>query len=304
MGILSIFHSSKKGGKNRYLVGICLLDDSACLICVDSKESTITENIKVTDCGSSEDALTQILKQSQSKGIVSLGLANQSYQFLDVDKPSVDENELNQVLKWSLKDLISYDTADVVVDYIEKPAQVIGHEKVYAVAGQKKKLKSYVDNLSSNIGGLKQISVFETLIRNLVPASDQAKLIMFQLPGKEVILQIIQNEHIYFSRRLRGYNRFCDYTAEEIQMGAADALILEIQRSLDYFESQLKQNPVTSISLNIAHDEKETVCEVLATGLNLQVEWIEHEEFTPIEMLAKSACSELSRYLETDEKLR
>jgi MSHA biogenesis protein MshI len=304
MGILSIFHRSKSGGKNRYRIGICLLDDSACLISIDSKDNAIVENIKVSDCSSSDDALAQVLKQSQSKGAVSLGLANQSYQFLDVDKPSVDEEELNQVLKWSLKDLMSYDTADVVVDYIEKPAQVIGHEKVYAVAGQKKKLKGYVNSISGNIAGLKQICVFETLIRNLVPLSEQAKLIMFQLPGKEVILQIIQNEQIYFSRRLRGYNRFCDYTAEEIQMGAADALILEVQRSLDYFESQLKQNPVTSIALNIAHDEKETICDVLATGLNMQVEWIENEEFTHIEMLAKSASSELSRYLDSDEKLR
>lgn len=65
-------------------------------------------------------------------------------------------------------------------------------------------------------------------------------LVMHQ-PGQDLLIQIVRKGVIYFSRRARGFNRLSDITADELQYDVINNLLLELQRSMDYFESQLKQ---------------------------------------------------------------
>jgi MSHA biogenesis protein MshI len=81
---------------------------------------------------------------------------------------------------------------------------------------------------------------------------------------------------LFFSRRLRGYENLANFSQEELELGVVDNLSLEIQRSMDYFESQLRQAPVKKvyISLNTIHED------ALADMLK-QVIFISVEKFTP-----------------------
>ena len=49
---------------------------------------------------------------------------------------------------------------------------------------------------------------------------------------------------MFFSRRLRGYENLANFSPEELKIGIVDNVSLEIQGSIDYFESQFRQAPI------------------------------------------------------------
>ncbi|MFB1036942.1 MAG: hypothetical protein QMC38_16535 [Sinobacterium sp.] len=89
-------------------------------------------------------------------------------------------------------------------------------------------------------------------------------------------MNIVKRKQLFFSRRLRGYENLANFSPEELKMGIVDNLSLEIQRSMDYFESQLRQAPVKKvyISLNTLHQDP-------LADLIKQVIFISVEKFIP-----------------------
>ena len=66
--------------------------------------------------------LTQLSKQHQLSSTPCHFVLNpDEYQFLQVEKPQVDKQELQAALRWHIKDLIDYHIDDVVLDYLALP---------------------------------------------------------------------------------------------------------------------------------------------------------------------------------------
>jgi MSHA biogenesis protein MshI len=80
---------------------------------------------------------------------------------------------------------------------------------------------------------------------------------------------ICRGDTLYLSRRLElSYDELRDAGRQD---GAVQSLALEIQRSLDYFESQLGQVPPSAIRL-VARDSVLPLSSMLASYLGLEVE--------------------------------
>jgi MSHA biogenesis protein MshI len=62
-------------------------------------------------------------------------------------------------------------------------------------------------------------------------------------------LLIVKQGKLYFHRRLRGFSQIAQKTEDELTLTVIDSLALEIQRSSDYFERQLKQAPIRDIKV-------------------------------------------------------
>jgi MSHA biogenesis protein MshI len=184
------------------------------------------------------------------------------YQIQQVDKPQVTDDELGQALVWTVKDLLPHQE-EIVVDYFELPAQSAGTNNVNVVAILKSEIEAITDGVIEAGLDLKSIGILELVVTDMLEQSDDAVLTLVQEPGQDICLNIVKNGNVYFTRRLRGYENLSTFSEQELQMGVGDNLSVEIQRSMDYFESQLRQAPVKKILLSIESQHLQKLSELM-----------------------------------------
>jgi MSHA biogenesis protein MshI len=202
-----------------------------------------------------------------------IALSISMYQQLQLNRPAVEDAEINQALQWTIKEQLSSDD-EFTIDYFEHPAA--DGEKLNVFAIKTEDIKEIRDGILNACLALNVIGVEELATCNLLPPSDDAIITLKQEDGGQLSLNIVKRNQLFFSRRLRGYENLANFSQEELELGVVDNLSLEIQRSMDYFESQLRQAPVKKvyISLNTIHED------ALADMLK-QVIFISVEKFTP-----------------------
>ena len=164
------------------------------------------------------------------------------YMVLQIDKPAVPDEEISLALPWTIKDLVTL------------PDDVVLSSKSW--------LADIVALFTQNKLQLLGIQPEEWLARNLLPAKNQALMLVSHQSGQDLAVQILQQGNLCFSRRLRGFNRLDQYSLDELQQGVFDNLLLELQRSIDYFEGQLKQAPVKEIALLLANSDQAGVVQL------------------------------------------
>jgi len=189
-------------------------------------------------------------------------VASGKYQILQVEKPNLPEAEISQALVWSVKDLVNIQE-EITVDYFDLPAQGAGPAKINVVALPKAHVEELLGGATEVGLDIQSIGILELAVADLIEPSDEAILTLVQEAGQEVFLNIIKNSQVYFSRRLRGYENLSTFNAQELQMGVGDSLSVEIQRSMDYFESQLRQAPIKKILLGLESAHIEEFCDIM-----------------------------------------
>jgi MSHA biogenesis protein MshI len=179
-----------------------------------------------------------------------VSLTSHWYQLLQIEKPKVPEEEVYAALGWPLKDLLPPNT-EYVYDYLNPPAQVAGQSKLSVVAIPHKDITNISKGIYDADLTLKIISIEETATVELTPKSDDAVISLVQEHGEEIVLNIVKNNELYFTRRLKGFENLGSYSENELSMGITESLCVQIQRSMDYFESQLRQSPVRKVLLKL-----------------------------------------------------
>jgi len=176
-------------------------------------------------------------------------LNSQQAQIVQVDKPSVPEAEINSALKWQIKDLVSISPDNMVIDYFDGPILTGGKEKINVVCAPVDVLKTMLNVINQDGSEVVSITIAEFAFANLLPIENDASLLVCQQPNEEIVLLIVKQGKLYFHRRLRGFSNIAQKTEDELTLTAIDSLALEIQRSSDYFERQLKQAPIKDIKV-------------------------------------------------------
>ena len=201
---------------------------------------------------------------------VTLVLGTDCYESVLVDRPMVDPEEIAESLKYSLDDLVSLSADDIIADYYEFPEQPTGQDKVVAVAASKQLLKPWVDFLEDNDLSLAAITVSELTLPSLIKPASYPEMVIYQTQEKQYLAQIYTSKGLLFTRILRGVAAIDRYTEEEIEAGALEPLATELQRSVDYFESHLRQAPIKHIHIAIEHVKQDVVAKSLAQMLAVE----------------------------------
>ncbi len=176
-------------------------------------------------------------------------LSSSFYQLLVVDKPNVDPVEVSRALLWSVKDMVTQAVTDIYIDYFDSPLP--NSAKLSVVVAEKAKLSAMVLAAQEHHMQIIGISIEEMAMTHLFEKDNQARLVLCHTPEQELLLTVVKQGQLYMQRRVRGFNKLDTVNVDELAMGMADSLSLELQRSMDYFESQLHQAPVVSIELLI-----------------------------------------------------
>lgn len=204
-----------------------------------------------------EDALDSLSTERRwAAADITLILSHDQYQVFQLARPEgLDESELGDALKWKLKDFLDFNPSDAVTDVFPFPKDASrGRGNLLNVVAARKSLVSELVELVKKCGlTLVTINIADLALRNLMPRIDPDRRGTALVHMSERFGQMIvcKGETLYLSRQL-------DVTSGELrsassQERAVQSLGLEIQRSLDYYESQLGQGPPGIISL-VAQD--------------------------------------------------
>lgn len=184
-------------------------------------------------------------------------LSPASYNMLLVEAPKVPPQELAEALRWRIKDLISFPVAEAAIDAFLLPEDSArgGNRMAYAVVSQRKQIAALVEQAKASQASLSVIDIAEMALRNLAETCCDTKrgVAIVKLGQGGGSLQIIRAGNVYLSRQFS-----LSYNAGLLDDLPAEALVLELQRSLDYFERQLRQPPPSHVFLcgeNISADK-------------------------------------------------
>lgn len=214
---------------------------------------------------------TYVDKNSLTNTQCNVAFSISKYQMLQLDKPEVEDGELLQALQWSVKEQLFSDD-ELAIDYFDTPAEAANLKKLNVVAISKQEVREVRNGVLKAGLALNIIGIEELATCNLVVPSDDAIITLKQEEGGQLSLNIVKRNELYFSRRLRGYENLANFSPEELKMGVVDNLSLEIQRSMDYFESQLRQAPVKKVYLSLDTIHQEALAEFIKEVIFVSVE--------------------------------
>ncbi|MCL1050056.1 MSHA biogenesis protein MshI [Shewanella abyssi] len=233
-------------------------------------------------------AFEQIVK---SFGIakIQIVLSAEFYQVMQVDRPNVEAEEMNAALLWSVKDLVSQPVTDIHLDYFESSKQTTN--KLSVVVAEKKQLTNLLLAVRATGNETCGVTIEEMAVTNLFNDS-QARLLLSHRTGGELLLAVVKNGELFMQRRVRGFLQLDSIAADDLAFGHADNLSLEIQRSMDFFESQLREAPVASIDL-LMLGARDKLAELVSENFSQSVTPFQAESVEVI--FSQMALAEFSR---------
>lgn len=203
--------------------------------------------------------LSELVKTYSLQGKpCSVMLHNTDYNVLLLESLPVPETEMRQALQWRVKELITTPLADTLIDYFPMPAQTGGKPKTLNVIVSKKSQVEKLIETVRTVGLQPEIVDIPELafrnIANLFSKENQCNALVYIVYGMSQ-LTITRDDMIYLTRRLgfdshrkserRGASptKTNDEATLSSERSELERLLLEVQRSFDYFQSQLRQTP-------------------------------------------------------------
>ena len=206
-----------------------------------------------------------------------LVMASGSYQMLLGEAPKVPLAELPEALRWRVKDLVQFPIAEAVLDAILLPEDSAkGTSRMaYAVVTQRKNIEAMVAQAKAAGLSLNAIDIPEMVLRNLVEACCDTKrgVALVKLVQNAGSLQIIRDGNLYLSRQFS-----LNYNAGLLDDLPAEALILDLQRSLDYFERQMRQVPPSHVYLCGENVTADKITLEMRSGLAVAINVLDYSQ--------------------------
>ena len=204
-------------------------------------------------------------------------LTSKDYQLLLVEAPDVQPAELRAAVRWRIKDLIDFHIDDAVIDVFDIPESARGGRSrtMYAVAARSPAVAACVDAAEATMLDLQVVDVPELALRNVasLAEADTRGAALLYLSHDAGLVTLTRQSTLYLARRLEinmddvaraGMSR--EATAE-----LAASIALEVQRSMDYYESHYDQAPIGDLLVTPHGQHCPGLYEHLSTELSVNV---------------------------------
>lgn len=171
-------------------------------------------------------------------------LSPDKYQFLQTEALPVTAQEFQAAIRWKMKDMISYPIDDAVIDSFPIPPANTPQAKknIAVIAAQKSYLLPLSETLQKCGMDLATIGIPELAMAEVASLYEQEKnsIALVHLQERQSRIIVTREKEFYFSRRLDWGLALLKSAGDNIEQiqPVIDKLILEIQRSFDYFQSQ------------------------------------------------------------------
>ena len=274
-----LFYPLKRRGSKENQVAITLGSSDAHLYWLNAARQPRTTSIKHQSNWS--QLFTQVRQFTKAKQ-VAITLSPAYYQIVTIDKPpaETDETDYHYTILWAVKSLVDLQLDNIQLDYFDAyPSRQ--DEKIHTIIVNKKLLKSIVQAADEANLNMVKISVEEMTLKHLFESQEAPSMLLLHYHGQALLLAVyFQTKLIYF-RRLNGFSQLNQYDAAQIESGVISSLSLEIHRSIDFVESQLKLPPIQRIDL-LCEGEKDILSQKLSEQLNQPITLIPNEDVSAI----------------------
>lgn len=195
------------------------------------------------------------------------------YALLLTEAPDVPAEELRAALRWRIKDLIDFHVNDATLDVFEVPGEKASGRarSMYAVAARSSAIQKRVDLLDAAGASLEVIDIPEMAQRNvaaLLP-EDAKGVACLTFQEASALLTITKQSEVYLTRT---FDVGLEALSQQLDLAPYfERIVLEIQRSLDYFESHFRQAPVGSLAIGPVPEPIPGLLEHLQANLNVIV---------------------------------
>jgi MSHA biogenesis protein MshI len=231
-----------------------------------------------------EHILSALISGSQLAHASVSGVMNSDdYQLVQVEAPEVPDAEMRAAIRWKLREVVSFPVEETTVDIFDipsSPRRTTANMK-FAVAARSDAVKKISDLLEPRSKGFDVIDIPELCLRNisvLLP-QDEKGVALLAFGDDFAQLIITRKGVLYVSRRIELLKRDdidLDATHNDID---ASALALEIQRSIDYYESHFDQPPIQDLVVAPSEPRTRQLANELRRETSLTIEVFEVERY-------------------------
>lgn len=261
-----------------------------CALCLSKEGIAISharfdDGVQLTHCGFFEGAsieevtpaVNEFIEKHQLHGCdTSLVLRASEYRMFFLDAPKVPEAERSMAARFLIKDLINYPMEDAAIDVFEVPYREGAPSKVYVVAMPMARVQELNAMIESFGLTPLSISISELALNALTRASAEADAgIAFMYKDSESLHISLSKAGVLRMVRDIGPVSILENSEQHERLG------LEIQRSLDFYQSQLAEMPPVKLYVTPRIASFESAMSVLQASLTIPVSAFYVEEVLP-----------------------
>ncbi len=204
-----------------------------------------------------------------------------------VPAPEVPPEERRQAVRWRLRDSLPYDVEEAVVDVFEIPSEALrsATPMLYAVIAPRWAVQARIDLLEDAGANLQYIDIPEMAQRNITALlpEDAKGLAGLSFSRETGLLTLTRQAALYLARELEQGEQILIPLPERLEgtsgltlegpdpelQRAYDSIVLEVQRSLDYYESHFTLPPIQRLAAGGRFREMPGLAEALENQLGL-----------------------------------
>ncbi len=218
--------------------------------------------------------LAQLVKELElERQQVSYVLNPKEYHLHLVEAPNVEPEELSSAVRWKIKDLLDIKVEEAAIDVFQVPEDAYrGRDMVYAVAATRARIEAIVSLVNGAGLQLAVIDIPELVMKNITTryVDDSNGIAFMDLRRTGSTMNISHQGDLYLTRRINTQLE-SGVTQSPQWEGLKDRLVLEIQRSLDYYESQMGRGQINRIMLAQRPGDSEQITAELNSMLAAEV---------------------------------
>ena len=169
-----------------------------------------------------------------------LVLPPDSYALLLLDPPDVPPSEMREAVRWRVRELVPFSVDDAVLDLFAFPEDAAkGRKTCFVAVAERRTLQPRVEAFRDSRLVLRSIDISELALRNLIPDDCDEPIAVLYAQGHIGLIALFKAGRLFLSRRLEVRDLGDDRTVDQV--------LLQLQRSMDYFDSQLGQGLVNTV---------------------------------------------------------
>lgn len=259
------------------------------ILCQHDETSLLASHYEeLGDTGVAERLASVVGELGLQGASTNLVLAPNDYSIYLVEAPQVGDDEMASAIRWKIKDLLDMPVEDAIIDVLRLPENAFSGRKqmIYAIASARSRLEEKIAKVSQSGLSLSSIDIPEMALRNIVRqfGDDSQGLAFISLRENGSTLNITRQGELYLTRRINTQVGPDALLEPDWEM-RRDRVVLEIQRSLDYFESQMGQNPITQIMIAPRGHDTESMMNSLADALASPVGVLDYDSEIDLDTL-------------------
>ena len=219
-------------------------------------------------------------------------LPNSEYQLLLVETPDVPDEEMREAVRWRIRDLISMPVESVAVDVFRLPADAnrSGKKMLYAVVAELQKVHAIIDVVKECGMDLNCIEIEELALGKLLESQASERAVaLVRIRENAGWVAIYRAGHLYLSRQFR-----LNYAGGLLEDLPAEAIALEVQRSLDYFERQMGQAPPATLFVCGVGIGSEKLTPEFKSNFSVPVQFLDFSSFGVVSADTDEGISQMS----------